>query len=52
MTHADMDGLYELYALGALEPELANEIDQHFVASCAYCSQQVASAVPFAAALA
>lgn len=52
MTHAEMDGLYELYALGALEPELANEIDQHLMANCAYCSQQVASAVPFTATLA
>jgi len=27
MTHPEMNELYELYVLGALEPELASEIE-------------------------
>ncbi len=52
MTHAQMDELYELYVLGALEPELAAEIDEHLAQPCPYCIAHVAEASHFAAALA
>lgn len=45
MTHADMDDLYELYVLGALEAELANEIDAHLAENCAHCLSAVDYAV-------
>lgn len=52
MTHPEMDQLYELYALGALEPELAAEIDEHLATNCSYCMERVQEAADFAAALA
>ncbi len=45
MTHAEMNEVYELYALGALEIEAASEIDQHLADGCAYCTEQVGEAV-------
>lgn len=52
MTHSEMDELYELYSLGALEPELAAEIDQHLKEQCTYCVEHVQAVSQFAAALA
>jgi len=37
MTHSEMDELYELYLLGALEFEQASEIAGHVNRQCAYC---------------
>ena len=34
MTHPEMNELYELYLLGALEPELAREIETHLIDRC------------------
>ncbi len=51
MTHAEMDELYELYVLGALESEEAAEIDQHVRSSCEYCLQHIQDAVSVTAAL-
>jgi anti-sigma-K factor RskA len=45
MTHAEMDELYELYALGALEDDAASEIEQHLAEGCAYCSERMQDAV-------
>ncbi len=44
MTHAEMDELYELFVLGALEPEQAAEIEQHVSTSCEYCIQHIGEA--------
>lgn len=52
MTHAEMNELYELYALGVLEPELATEIDRHLRDQCEYCSEHLRSALELTAALA
>ncbi len=52
MTHAEMNELYELYALGVLEPELAAEIDAHLAQPCSYCEGHVQAAAEFTAALA
>jgi anti-sigma-K factor RskA len=45
MTHAEMDELYELYALGALEVELAAQIDEHVATQCQYCLEHIREAV-------
>jgi anti-sigma-K factor RskA len=52
MTHTEMDELYELYALGALEPELTSEIDEHLREQCSYCLEHVSDASRLSAALA
>ncbi len=52
MTHAEMNELYELYALGVLEPELAGEIEQHLDENCAYCREHLQVALTLTAALA
>ncbi len=52
MTHAEMDELYYLYALGVLEPELAAEIDSHLAQPCSYCVERVQAATEFTALLA
>lgn len=52
MTHAEMDDVYELYALGVIEPELASEIDRHLDEQCAYCSEHIADAAGLNAGLA
>ncbi len=52
MTHAEMDELYELYALGALEGDAANEIDAHLRDECAYCLEHVREALQLTSGLA
>jgi len=52
VTHAEMDDLYELYVLGALEPELAAEIEQHLQEQCSYCVEHVQEATQLAALMA
>lgn len=52
MTHAEMDGFYELYALGVLESEAANEIDAHLRDECAYCLEHVREALQVTTGLA
>ncbi len=52
MTHAEMDELYELYALGTLENEAANEIDAHLRDECAYCLEHVQQALQVTSGLA
>src|SRR5579884_3500823 len=52
MTHAEMSELYELYALGVLEPELAAEIERHLNEQCEYCWEHLRSAMQVTAALA
>jgi len=51
MTHAEMDELYELYVLAALEPEAASDIDQHVTEQCAYCLQRLRDAMVATTAL-
>ena len=51
MTHLEMDELYELYVLGALEPELASEIDQHVADQCAYCLARLRDAALLTSAM-
>jgi anti-sigma-K factor RskA len=51
MTHADMSDLYELYALGVLEPELALEIERHLDEQCGFCTEHLSAAVAMTAAL-
>jgi anti-sigma-K factor RskA len=51
MTHAEMNELYDLYALGVLEPELAAEIDKHLEERCEYCMENVRGASNVIAAL-
>ena len=52
MTHAEMDELYELYALGVLEPESKSEIDVHLHDRCEYCLERITDGFRFSAALA
>jgi len=52
MTHAEMSELYELYALGVLEPELASEIERHLDEQCEFCTEHLSAAVTLTAALA
>ncbi|HEY3456508.1 MAG TPA: anti-sigma factor [Bryobacteraceae bacterium] len=51
MTHPEMNELYELYVLGALEPELASEIDSHLAEGCEYCVERLREATLAAAAM-
>jgi anti-sigma-K factor RskA len=51
MTHPEMNELYELYVLGALEPELASEIDSHLADGCEYCGERLREATLAAAAM-
>ncbi|HTU44633.1 MAG TPA: anti-sigma factor [Bryobacteraceae bacterium] len=51
MTHAEMSELYELYALGVLEPELASEIERHLNEQCEFCTEHLSAAVALTAAL-
>lgn len=44
MTHAEMRDLYELYALGVLEPEERVEIDEHLGTGCETCRAGVRAA--------
>lgn len=52
MTHQEMDGLYELYMLGALEAEESAAIEEHIRTQCAYCLEQLREAVPVTTAMA
>ncbi len=52
MTHAEMDELYELFVLGALDREEAAEIEKHLQEDCTYCMAQVREATTLAAAFA
>jgi len=45
MTHPEMDELYELYVLGALETDLASEIDSHVAQQCEHWLAQIHRAV-------
>lgn len=45
MTHSEMNELYELYAMGALDHEEAVEIDKHVSDNCDYCLAQIQKAV-------
>jgi anti-sigma-K factor RskA len=47
-----MNELYELYALGTLEPELAAEIERHLADQCEYCWGRLQEATVLAAAMA
>ena len=51
MTHAEMNELYDLYALGVLEPELAIEIAGHLEEQCSYCIEHVRDALTLITAL-
>ena len=51
MTHAEMNELYELYALGALERDAYSEIHNHLSEGCEYCTDHVRDAVYSAAML-
>ena len=51
MTHAEMNELYELYVLGAIEPELAGEIEEHLRTGCTHCTEQIQRARDTAAVL-
>lgn len=52
MTHAEMDELYELYALGVLEAEEAAEIRAHVAEGCAYCVERLRDTALTASAMA
>ena len=52
MTHAEMNELYELYALGVLEPEAAAEIERHLEEQCEHCKARLGTALAVGAALA
>ncbi|MGA8027541.1 MAG: anti-sigma factor [Bryobacteraceae bacterium] len=51
MTHAEMNELYELYALGVLEAELSEEIEKHLNEKCEYCIEHVRAAAELISAL-
>jgi anti-sigma-K factor RskA len=52
MTHPEMDELYELFVLGALERNQAQEIEQHLQDNCPYCQERVREANELMAAFA
>jgi hypothetical protein len=52
MTHAEMEGLYELYALGLLESDAVSEVEAHFRDECAYCLEHVGEAFQITSGLA
>ncbi len=52
MTHPEMDELYELFVMGALERDQAGEIEQHLQDNCAYCQGRVQEAQSLMAAFA
>jgi anti-sigma-K factor RskA len=52
MTHSEMDELYDLYALGALEPGVATEIESHLADGCTYCRGHLQAGLELSAALA
>lgn len=44
MTHQEMQDMYELYALGVLEPSEKSEIDEHLSSGCEVCRSAVRKA--------
>lgn len=52
MTHPEMDELYELFVLRALEHELASEIEKHLRDGCDYCQAKIDEATVTMAAFA
>jgi len=52
MTHEEMSGLYELYALGVLEPEERGEIESHLSRECPECRAELRKAMALSVALA
>jgi Anti-sigma-K factor rskA len=51
MTHAEMNELYELYSLGALDHDDAVRLDEHVAQGCEYCLEHIVDAVNFTAQL-
>jgi anti-sigma-K factor RskA len=51
MTHNEMSELYELYVLGALEPEETAAIDEHVRSQCDYCATHIGDATLVAASM-
>jgi anti-sigma-K factor RskA len=51
MTHDEMSDLYELYVLGALEPEETAAIDEHVRSQCDYCAAHIGDATLIAASM-
>ena len=51
MTHAEMDELYDLYALGVLEAGPGSEIEKHLDEQCSYCMEHVRDAAQLLGAL-
>mgnify|MGYP000891448271 CR=1 FL=1 len=51
MTHEEMRDMYELYALGVLEPDERDEIDVHLKKGCTACRSGVERAAALNAAL-
>lgn len=51
MTHDEMNELYELYVLGALEPVQTAEMDEHVDTRCPYCLEHLRDAVVLASAM-
>lgn len=51
MTHDEMNELYELFALGALEPAETAAINEHVSEQCAYCLEHLANARVVTAAM-
>ena len=41
MTHEEISGMYELYALGVLEPEEREEIESHLARECPECRAEL-----------
>ena len=40
MTHEELRDLYELYALGALDPGEKAEIEEHLARGCVECKRE------------
>ncbi len=49
MTHEEMRELYELYALGVLEPEEKAEMEEHLARNCPVCKAGVQRGLAFGA---
>lgn len=52
MTHEEMSGMYELYALGVLEPGEREEIESHLARECPECRAELRKAMALNTALA
>jgi anti-sigma-K factor RskA len=52
MTHAEMNELYDLYALGVLDPESTAGIEAHLAEQCPYCLERLHEAFTLTADLA